>query len=517
MYTLRPYQQAAVEATEAGWRGIDGEPPATKQLLSMPTGCGKTVVFAHLALREVERGHRVCVLAHREELLEQAQDKLLQAAGLDSALEKGTSTAHDTILPTVVASVQTFHARRLERWHPDSFNLIVVDEAHHSLADTYLRVFDHFSRARLVGVTATPDRGDKQSLGEVYERIAYEYSLRQAIKDGYLCPIKAKLIPLEIDISNVRTVHGDYSVNDLDASITPYLYQAAQAIAEHASDRKTLVFVPLVRTSEAFASICQGLGLRAMHVDGGSDDRKQILRDYAEGKYQVLTNSSLLLEGYDCPQISCIVCLRPTQSRPLYAQIVGRGTRIAPGKDDLLLLDFLWQSTKHSLCMPASLFAKSHEEAQQVMGFFKPGEDAKDLLEAEDDAKKAREHALAKQLEAQQHKKKRVMDPLQFALSIHDEDLAEYEPVMRWEFDKPTQRQLQVLANLGLDTEIVTCKGHASAILSRVFARRDANLCTPKQARVLSKYGIDPSNITFERASAIIDSISKQWKKRSYA
>ncbi len=514
MYELRPYQSAAVEATEAGWRGIDGEPPASKQLLSMPTGCGKTVVFAHLALREVQRGHRVCVLAHRDELLEQARDKLYKAAGLHSALEKGTSTAHDTLLPTVVASVQTFHARRLERWHPDSFNLIVVDEAHHSLADTYLRVFDHFTSARLVGVTATPDRGDKKSLGEVYERIAYEYSLRAAIRDGYLCPIKAKLIPLEIDLSQVRTVRGDYNVNDLDESIAPYLYQAAQAIAEHAANRKCLVFVPLVRTSEAFAQICQGLGLRAQHVDGGSDDRKEILRDYAQGKYQVLTNSSLLLEGYDCPDISCIVCLRPTQSRPLYAQIVGRGTRIAPGKENLLLLDFLWQSTKHSLCVPASLFAKSQEEAQQVMAGFVPGDEEKDLLEAEDDAKKARERALAEQFERQRNKKRKEMDPLEFALSIHDEDLAEYEPVMPWEFDQPTQKQLQVLTNLGLDPKVVTCKGHASAIIGRVFARRDAGLCTPKQARVLANNGIDASNISFKRASELIDAISKTWTKR---
>lgn len=511
MYELRPYQTAAIEAVESGWRGVNGEPPATKQLIAMPTGCGKTIIFAHIARHEVESGRRVCILAHREELLDQAQAKLYEAADLTTALEKGKSTAHDALEPVVVASVQTFHSRRLERWHPNAFDLIVVDEAHHSLADTYLNVFEHFTGARLLGVTATPDRGDRKSLGLVYDRIAYEYSLRQAIKDGWLCPIKAKLLPLKIDITNVRTVHGDYSANDLDVSIAPYLEEAARAIAEHAADRKVLVFVPLVRTSEAFAAICRNYGLRAQHIDGQSDNRKEILQNFAKGEYQVLTNSSLLLEGYDCPDIDCLVVLRPTQSRPLYAQMVGRGTRIAPGKKDLLLLDFLWQSTKHNLCVPTSLFSKSQDGAKQAMDYIEPGGKEKDLLDVESDAQAARERSLRQQLDAQRHKKRREMNPIEFALSIHDDDLAEYEPTMAWEFDKPTDKQLRVVANFGIDPGLVTCKGHASVIIGKVLGRREAGLCTPKQARVLGKYGIDASRISFERASEIIDEISKSW------
>lgn len=504
---LRPYQTEAIEAIEAGWKEYQ------KQLLVLPTGTGKTIVFSHLARRECLRHNkRIIILAHREELLEQAQQKLMLATGLHSALEKGQSTGHDTWLQVVVASVQTLHAKRLQRWDPKQVGLIVVDEAHHCLASTYKRVLEHFSESRVLGVTATPDRGDKKSLGDIFENIAYEYPIRQAIHDGFLCKIKAQLLPLKIDLSNVRLQKGDYNVNELDETVAPYLDRVADEIVAHAADRKTLVFVPLVRTSKAFADICTAKGLRAVHCDGQSEDRAKILAAFHRGEYTLLTNSSLLLEGYDCPDIDCCVVLRPTKSRALYAQMIGRGTRIAEGKSDLLILDFLWQTARHSLCVPASLFASSEEEAKNVMGRFKPGDDAMDLLKAEADAKADRERSLAKQLAAEAHRTKAVVDPMAFALSIHDEALMDYEPTMRWEMFPASDKQKMLLRRLGIDPESVRCKGHASKIIDVIFKRRDQKLCTVKQGNVLRKHGIDPTSISFQRASELIESISATWK-----
>ncbi len=508
MLTLRPYQETAIQSIEAGWAEYQ------KQLLVLPTGSGKTIVFSHLAQRETLRhDKRVLILAHREELLEQAQQKLLAASGLHTALEKGPSTGYDALDQVVVASVQTMHEKRLQLWEPESIGLIIVDEAHHTLAATYRRVIDHFPNARVLGVTATPDRGDKRSLGDVFESIAYEYSLRDAIRDGYLCPIRAQLIPIQIDLSSVRIQKGDYSASDLDVTVTPYLERVADEIVANASDRKTLVFVPLIRTSEAFAQICRARGLRAIHCDGQSEDRAEILQAFHEGKYNLLTNSSLLLEGYDCPDIDCIVCLRPTRSRALYSQMVGRGTRIAEGKDNLLILDFLWQTARHSLCQPASLFAKDEAEVADVMKRFAPDEQV-DLLEADADAKAERERNLAKKLAAEAHRTRRVVDPLAFALSIHDDTLMNYEPTMRWEMEQPSQKQKALLSKLGIDANQIRYKGHASKIIDVIFRRRDEKLCTVKQAAVLKRHGIDPTSISFTRASEIIDSISRTWAAR---
>lgn len=517
---LRSYQQQALDAIEKGWDEF------RRQLLVLPTGTGKTIVFSHLAARETRQGRHTLILAHRDELLQQAQDKLKAATGLSSALEKADSRAYElfgeslfaTKPNVVVGSVQTLGNGRLARWPKDTFDLVVVDEAHHVLSDSYRRIVDHFDGARLLGVTATPDRGDKKSLGAVFENIAFEYPMPLAIREKFLAPIRAKLLPLRIDLSAVRTTAGDYNAADLDAGIEPYLKNVAEEVAKNIGNRKTLVFLPLVRTSEMFASLLRGQGIRAEHVDGGSSNRADILERYARGDFQALCNSSLLLEGYDCPDIACMVCLRPTKVRSLYQQMIGRGTRIAPGKDDLLILDFLWQSTEHSLCVPATLFARSDEECRQMMDLVAQGGggagDEVDLLDAQVDAQKSREETLARRLREQLRKKARMLDPIEYALSLHDDDLMEYEPTMPWHFLEVTDKQRTSLQKFGFDPNMVTCRGHASAVLDRVFARSRLNLCTPKQAAVLQKYGHDASNLTFDDAKQLIDAIAANgWRR----
>ena len=396
---------------------------------------------------------------------------------------------------------------------------VLVHNCHHVLSDSYRRIIDHFETARLLGVTATPDRGDKKSLGAVFENIAFEYPMPVAIREQYLAPIRAKLLPLRIDLGAVRTTAGDYNAADLDAGIEPYLKRVAEEVARNAGQRKTLVFLPLVRTSEMFAALLREQGIRAEHVDGGSPDRADILARYARGDFQALCNSSLLLEGYDCPDIACIVCLRPTKVRSLYQQMIGRGTRIAPGKDDLLILDFLWQSTEHSLCVPATLFARSDEECRQMMDLVAQGGGGGgngdvDLLDAQADAQKSREGSLARRLREQLRKKARMLDPIEYALSLHDDDLMEYEPAMPWHFLEVTDKQRASLQRFGFDPNMVTCRGHASAVLDRVFARSRLHLCTPKQAAVLQKYGYDASGLTLDEAKQLIDTIAANgWRR----
>lgn len=348
MFQLRPYQAEAKQAILSAWsEGYQ------KTLLVLPTGCGKTVVFSSVAEEQVNKGHRVLIMAHRGELLTQAADKLMDATGLESVLEKAESSSLGSSVPVTVGSVQSLaQEKRLARFPSDYFQDIIVDEAHHCLSDSYKRVLNHFPKANILGVTATPDRGDMKNLGEFFDNKAYEYSMNEAIREGYLCPIKAQMIPLELDISNVGVSNGDYAVGEIGSALEPYLHQIALEMLRYCKGRKTVVFLPLIKTSQKFCQMLNNIGLSAAEVNGDSADRAEVLADFEAGKYDVLCNSMLLTEGWDCPSVDCIVVLRPTKVRGLYQQMVGRGMRLSPetGKEHLLLLDFLWMTERHDLC-----------------------------------------------------------------------------------------------------------------------------------------------------------------------
>jgi superfamily II DNA or RNA helicase len=224
-------------------------------------------------------------------------------------------------------------------------------------------VLDQFPDAKVLGVTATPDRGDKRSLARYFDGIAYEYKLRTAIEEGYLVPITAKTVPLEIDMSEVKVSLGDFEVGSIAESLEPYLPKIADAIRQEASDRKTVVFCPLISIAQELAGMIPG----AREVNGGSDDRKETLEWFDQaGAGAVLCNAMLLTEGWDCPSCDCVVVLRPTKIRSLYAQMIGRGTRLSPGKENLLILDFLWLTQKHNLCKPASLASDNEADIETV-------------------------------------------------------------------------------------------------------------------------------------------------------
>ena len=360
MFSLRPYQAEAKQAILSAW-----DEGHRKTLLVLPTGCGKTVVFSSVTEEQVGKGHRVLIMAHRGELLEQAAQKLKDASGLDTVLEKAESSSLGSFIPVTVGSVQSLcQPSRLSRFPENYYQDIIVDEAHHCLSDSYRRVLDHFPEANVLGVTAAPDRGDMKNLGEFFDSRAYEYSMSAAIKDGYLCPIKAQMIPLELDITSVKMSSGDFAAGEIGSALEPYLHQIADEMVHYCEGRKTVVFLPLIATSQRFCRMLNDRGLRAAEVNGNSEDRSEILADFEAGKYDVLCNSMLLTEGWDCPAVDCIVVLRPTKVRSLYQQMVGRGMRLSPGKDHLLLLDFLWMTERHDLCRPSALISKDAKIAE---------------------------------------------------------------------------------------------------------------------------------------------------------
>lgn len=511
---LRPYQREAEAAILGEW-----DAGVLRTLLVLPTGCGKTIVFSKVIEDRVRAGDRVLVLAHRGELLEQAADKLAQATGLRCATEKAEESCLGSWYRVVVGSVQSLmRDKRLSRFAHDYFQTIVVDEAHHVLSDGYQRVLDHFCDARVLGVTATPDRGDMRNLGQCFQSLAYEYSLPKAIRDGFLSPIKALTIPLKLDLTGVGVQSGDFKAGDLGTALDPYLEQIADEMERYCFDRKTVVFLPLVKTSQKFRDILNRHGFQAAEVNGTSDDRAQILRDFDAGKYNVLCNSMLLTEGWDCPSVDCIVVLRPTKVRSLYSQMVGRGTRLFRGKDHLLLLDFLWHTERHELCHPANLICENEEVARKMTENIEAAGCPVDIEQAEqkasEDVVAQREEALAKQLHEMRRRKQRLVDPLQFEMSIQAEDLTGYTPAFGWEMGPPSDAQKNTLEKLGILPDQIESAGKAKLLLDRLGARREAGLTTPKQIRFLEGRGFrHVGTWSFESAKHMIDRIAANgWK-----
>src|SRR5512145_3274255 len=346
--TPRPYQYEAVAALLAATaRGIH------RPLLVLPTGTGKTIVFALLVQR---RRGRSLILAHRDELIQQAVDKLDL---VDPTLPLGVVQAarDEHTAPTVVASVQTLSRRpRLTRLVPD-FQTIVIDEAHHAPAPTYRRILEycrawHPDGPLVVGVTATPERGDHHSLRQVFDGIVYQKTLLEMMQAGYLVDLRAFQVLLQADFNALRTQQGDFVKAELEtlllAANAPA--QVLAAFQTHAADRKALLFTPTVALAYAMAETFCAAGTTPLAT------RRAILHRLHTGATRVVANCAVLTEGFDEPSVDCIIIARPTQSAVLYQQMLGRGTRTYPGKTDCLVLDVVGVSTHHTLHTAATLF-----------------------------------------------------------------------------------------------------------------------------------------------------------------
>lgn len=491
---LRPYQQEAIRAINSHWEEWQ------RELLVLPTGCGKTVVFNSIAH---DRPGRTLILAHRDELIEQARDKYFAMFGERPGKIKASE---NDVQRVTVGSIQTMMRRNYE----GQFDTVIIDEAHHAVSPSYQKLLMQLPEAKVLGVTATPDRGDKKSLAKYFDGIAYEYGLKTAVAEGYLCEIKAKTIPLEIDMTGVKVSVGDFQVDSIGETLEPYLPQIAEAIQLHASARKTVVFCPLISIAQELAGMIPG----AREVNGTSTDRKETLEWFDQaGPGAVLCNAMLLTEGWDCPSCDCVVVLRPTKIRSLYCQMIGRGTRLFSGKENLLILDFLWLTGRHNLCKPACLGSDSDEDIEEVVK--KSKDEEIDLFGAITDAEDARRRALAEALARQRRKKSQLVNPLELFSLINDIGLADYEPTFKWEEADATEKQIRALQNFGIDADGMT-KGHACAIMDRLITRADHNLATVKQIKALKKFGYEPADWTFDQASRKLSALAavgwKRWK-----
>lgn len=499
---LRPYQLEAVSAIE---QRLEAD---RATLLVLATGTGKTTVFSEVIRRTAARGGRSLVLAHRTELIEQAAERIV-SFGLDVGTEQAEQRAGRHSV--VVASVQTLQRKRLRRWRPDHFELVVVDECHHAAARSYRNIIDHFAAAKVLGVTATPDRGDGKGLRSLFDSVAYRYEIGEGIRDGWLSPITANRVIVEgLDLSAVRTTAGDLNQGDLDLAMRApeAVHGVAEPLVKLSGDRQTLAFTVTVEHARALADAVNDLAPdTAVALDGTStrEHRARVLARYHAGDIRVLFNCALFTEGFDAPATSCVAIARPTKSRALYAQMVGRGTRLAAGKTNCLILDFAGIAGKHNLIGPADVLAgdplddDTRAELETRLG----GGEAQDVLVAIDDAR-----------EAVRKRKAEKPDPI--AWTSVDVDLfgdAMDEGLRReWVGEKVTERQAELLERKGVDVKALD-KARAAVLIDALGARQRSGLCTYKQAKILGRYGINAARARFEDASRLIDGLAKQrWK-----
>lgn len=512
-FSLRPYQEQAIESARESLR------TNRATIIKMATGTGKTIVAAGIIKSAVTKRRRVLFVAHTNELVFQAGDKVSKATGIGYGIEKADQRAHDTHHNLIVASVQSM-TRRLDMYSPNFFDLCIIDETHRAASDGYVRMVNYFSNAKIIGITATPFRSDDKALSDVFDSVCFDYGMDQAIEDGYLCPIVSETIPLDIDIGDVRVTNGDYAAGDLADAIEPYLYAVALLLAEKAPKRKMCVFLPLVSTSKRFAEIMNGVGFDAEHVDGKSKDRSEILERFSrKGRGSVICNSSLLTEGWDEPSIDCVVDLTPTRSTLRYIQKIGRGTRLSPetGKENLYVPDFLWHGAQHSLCHPACLTAKTEEVADRMVELAKDTKFSgpKDIRELEEEAHESlvndREAKLAESLKSFVGMKSKKFDPVLQCISLIDDTLVDWNPETKGEAKPVSDEQHAFLDRHGFDSSGWK-SGYAERVIELVKQRSTDGLASPKQVRCLLRNGYaNARTMTFEQASEAMDKLSKRW------
>ena len=544
---LRPYQAEAVEAVLETFRT-----GGRAALTVLPTGCGKTVIFSH-AIHRTPGGH-VMVIAHREELIFQAAKKIEAVTGEKPEIEMAQQHAHASIFNrsrVIVSSVQSLNAGRrgrlrLHKFKPDDFGLLVIDEAHHAVAQTYRNVIDHFRQNTalcVLGVTATPDRTDEEALGQIFEHVPYVYEIRDAIRDGWLVDIKQNSVTVEgLDLSAVRTTGGDLNSADL-ARVMEYektLHEVAYPTIERADGRKTLLFAASVAHAERLCEIFNrhkpGC---ARWVSGATpkDERQKTLEDYADGTFQFLCNVDCFTEGFDEPSIAVVAMARPTKSRAKFAQMVGRGTRPLPGiveevedaadrrlliassdKPSVEIIDFVGNTGKHKLVTLADILggkcsqavidraAAKASAAGMPVNVLEELEEAEAEIAAEAEEAKRREIAQRHRVVAAARYKTQAIDPF---------DVLDINPWQEKGWDKGkalSEKQVAFLQRNGVAVEGLSfTQGHQ--LVGEIMRRRRDGLASYKQARILTRYGYS-TDMSFEEASRTITAIAQNnWKR----
>ena len=537
---LRPYQSAASDAIFAEWR----ENHST--LVVMPTGGGKTILFADVIRRMFPR--RALVLAHREELIFQARDKIQRVTGLQADVEMGEYRAEGGLFDAarvVVSTIQTQCSGgdgggRMGKFDPQRFGVLIIDEAHHATSQSYRRVIDYYRTnpaLKVLGVTATPDRTDEEALGQVFQSVAFDYDVLDAINDGWLVPIEQQMVHVEgLDYSSIRTTAGDLNGGDLAAVLEAEknLQQMASASVAIIGQRRALVFNASVKAAEMTAEFFNrhrpGM---ASWVCGKTDkeERRTVLADFAAGKVQVVCNCGVLTEGFDDPGVEVVIMGRPTKSRSLYSQMVGRSTRPLPGvvdgpetaderraaitasaKPSCLVVDFVGNAGRHKLITSADILGGEVSEEAMELALARtlkaggPVNMTEALAEAEQDLKQREQARLAEaarraQLVATARFTTQAVDPF---------DVLSLGPVKsrgRDDERQLTEKQRSLLAKQGINPDNVTFS-QGKELVAEIFRRWDGKLCSFKQAKVLRKYGYS-AEVSFAEASATIDALAK--------
>jgi len=467
---LRPYQTAAIRIT---LDAIDSG--QTSGAWSMPTGCGKTVTFAALSgwLRR-----RTLILVHRDELVTQTLETVgmmfpsCPVGVVKAELNEWETNAAGEDPSLVVASIQSLHARRLLEIPPNRFGLIVADEAHHAAAPSWQAVLDHFQAGFTLGVSATLTRHDGKGLERFGREPIYSYPLRQAIEDRWLCGLRQYAVETRESLDSVGWRCGDFADGELSRAVNTERRNRCivDAYRLNASGRRALAFCVDVAHAEDLASTFQDFaGIKAVAVSGSTpiQERREILRRFASEEIQVVTNCAVLTEGFDDPGIGAVLMARPTASRPLYTQCIGRGLRTAPGKSDCLILDFV-DASQHKLVDVLDLMgATSIQDANggdvlQVVD--------EDRRQAEVEARIASQRPLCWRLKA--------VCPWPDVPDLHG-----YTPRMTWETAPATKKQIRFLKAFGLDITRGITKGEASFLIHRSLELEAAHPIPPTRAQ----------------------------------
>lgn len=541
-WKYRPYQIECLGCIEAGWAKY------SRQMIVLAAGGGKTILFSAETYRWTSHGGRVLILADSDELCSQAVDKLLKSTGLVADIEKGEYRA-SLSSKVVVASIQTISRMdRLTGFPDDHFALVIADECDLSMSITFQRVLRYFcfgreslapgwvlpkptdvvpTRARILGVTATPYL---PTLGTFYQNIAFKYSLKDAVRDGWLVKPVVRQLPIKVDLSAVRIARSsggaDLSAADVVERLKPFLADMCAALVREIAQRKTVVFVPSVEVGRYCADITRKLGVVADYVSGDCPDRVSKIQRFRAGNPQVLYNALLLKRGFDDPEIKAVAMWRATKLVWFYIQCVCRGSRplaglvdrcstreerlaaiAASAKDHFLVIDPCWISERLDLCKPIDLVASTPEVRAKMAGSGNP-----DLMQSEAEASVELLASLAKEAGKHAHKAARTIDPLNFAGKIKDEAVTNYTPAENWEFLPPTDEQIAQLRKWGFETERVIARGLATKLIDRKIARDKLGLCTPAQMEFLERIGYqNPQNFTKDRATEILVGHRRRW------
>lgn len=501
---MRPYQ------VKAG-HDIDRELRDNQSTLCLSaTGTGKSIVIADLTRRYAQQKKNVLLLVHRDELIRQLS-KACSRMGVPAAVEKAGEHALPAVragmVNAVCASVQTLRGNRLESWARDAFDLIVIDEAHHAMADGYIKTLKHFGfrnttgahQPKVVGFTATADRLDGKNIGCVFQTRAFEYNLRDAVMDGWLVRPMALTLETEppIDLRTLRTSSkADFTIDELEKVITASLSSIVNAIAEDGrlEKRRAIAFTPDVNSAQLLSEALNDVGITANWIAGNSPDRAAKFKAHQNGEFQVLCNCQLTTEGYDDPHIEAVILCRPTKSRGLYSQMVGRGTRLceAIDKKDCYLVDFNWLTTSHDLVKAVDLFDNgdlSDEVMVKAREELEPGAlvDLQDAVEAGQE-----KHRLFLREKIRRQKlpvRAGMFDPLGIADFF---DIPMQKEAYAWENVRmASEKQINALRKWQINAPDEMPFAIAKKMLDTVIARAEHGWASMRQVNALIESGID--------------------------